>query len=221
MSQEEEDELKQCRVCLELSSKVLSPCSCSGSIQFICETCFVETWVEQGTNCTICKQRYTCKPNAILLAKKQPVAPYTVVLPTLFENRFQRYNIVAPQELLDALKERSRRGLMVVFFNEIDVRQLNTLNEMERKLCFGIILNDLERKLGEVWMDEVVQGNLRAYAIALRLNPNEFLESEWMRLWNKYGSPILKIIFSLAIFWMLKRVDDTFLERMDTLNEDI
>lgn len=62
-AQEPQTTAKECRICIdsEDGSQLLSPCQCSGSLQFVHKKCLL-TWIQTrgSTECSICRTHYTC-----------------------------------------------------------------------------------------------------------------------------------------------------------------
>lgn len=64
IEEEKEEELPECRICLESHGNLISVCACKGTCEFVHEECIVE-WIQQFPeehekykNCEICKSEY-------------------------------------------------------------------------------------------------------------------------------------------------------------------
>lgn len=69
---EEDEEIKECRICLESSGELISVCNCNGSMKYVHKNC-IEQWITQtsNTHCEICKQPYNVDLITVLSEEKR------------------------------------------------------------------------------------------------------------------------------------------------------
>jgi len=56
---ESNEDIKECRICLESYGELISICNCNGSLKYVHQNC-IEEWIRHSSNnkCEICNQQY-------------------------------------------------------------------------------------------------------------------------------------------------------------------